>query len=271
MTTFAGIAWDPRDPGHPHGRRRRRRPDGLGLPAAAHQRRRPAGLPPRPGRPVRLADHPRHHWWLYPPGIGPPGAIPSWQIEEINHGDLSQAQLEEAHDLDTAEPARRPRSSARDDGPERGGEQLNEDDGRPSSTSGDAAARGLTPPGGEAQTAADAALATGSSAAIAARPTTSARRLRHRRQAERRERRRCSTGWPTRSPTRCGSPARRTTRSSRSSRRSPRRPCRASRRPRPRPTTSASVISVVMVRDLGERRLPAALHVGSVSMFGVCA
>ncbi|MGH9113178.1 MAG: hypothetical protein ACRDZN_12930 [Acidimicrobiales bacterium] len=41
-------------------------------------------------------------WWLYPPGQGPIGTIPSWQIEEINHADLSQALLDEAHDLDTS-------------------------------------------------------------------------------------------------------------------------------------------------------------------------
>lgn len=32
-------------------------------------------------------------WWMY--GQGPQGAAPSWQVVEINTGDLSQAQLEE--------------------------------------------------------------------------------------------------------------------------------------------------------------------------------
>ena len=41
-------------------------------------------------------------WWLYPPGNGPIGRIPSWQIEEINHGDLSLAALEEAREIDTS-------------------------------------------------------------------------------------------------------------------------------------------------------------------------
>jgi hypothetical protein len=41
-------------------------------------------------------------WWLYPPGQGPIGRIPAWEVEEINHGDLSQALLDEAHDLDTS-------------------------------------------------------------------------------------------------------------------------------------------------------------------------
>jgi hypothetical protein len=41
-------------------------------------------------------------WWIYPPGNGPGGRIPSWEIEEINYGDLSQALLTDAHELDTA-------------------------------------------------------------------------------------------------------------------------------------------------------------------------
>ena len=41
-------------------------------------------------------------WWLYPPGNGPIGRVPSWHIEEINHGDLGQAQLSEANNLDTS-------------------------------------------------------------------------------------------------------------------------------------------------------------------------
>lgn len=41
-------------------------------------------------------------WWIYPPGNGPGGRIPAWEIEEINYGDLSQALLTEAHDLDTS-------------------------------------------------------------------------------------------------------------------------------------------------------------------------
>jgi hypothetical protein len=39
-------------------------------------------------------------WWLYPPGNGPGGRLAAWEIEEINHGDLDQALLSEAHDLD---------------------------------------------------------------------------------------------------------------------------------------------------------------------------
>lgn len=36
-------------------------------------------------------------WWIY--GVGAIGELPSWRVEEINVGDLSQAQLEEAREL----------------------------------------------------------------------------------------------------------------------------------------------------------------------------
>jgi hypothetical protein len=41
-------------------------------------------------------------WWLYPPIMGPVGRVPSWEIEELNHGDLSQALLEDARVIDTS-------------------------------------------------------------------------------------------------------------------------------------------------------------------------
>lgn len=40
-------------------------------------------------------------WWIR--GIGMTGEDPSWEVEEINTGDLQQALLTEAHDLDTAQ------------------------------------------------------------------------------------------------------------------------------------------------------------------------
>lgn len=39
-------------------------------------------------------------WWLYPPAQGPIGRIPSWEVEEIVYGDLTNSMLDEAHDLD---------------------------------------------------------------------------------------------------------------------------------------------------------------------------
>ena len=36
-------------------------------------------------------------WWIY--GVGAIGTLPSWRVEEVNIGDLSQAQMAEARDL----------------------------------------------------------------------------------------------------------------------------------------------------------------------------
>jgi hypothetical protein len=36
-------------------------------------------------------------WWIY--GVGPRGELPEWSVEEVNVGDISQAQLEEARTL----------------------------------------------------------------------------------------------------------------------------------------------------------------------------
>jgi hypothetical protein len=41
-------------------------------------------------------------WWLYPPGTGPAGRPPSWEVTEIVYGDLSNSMLDKAHDLDTS-------------------------------------------------------------------------------------------------------------------------------------------------------------------------
>jgi hypothetical protein len=41
-------------------------------------------------------------WWIYPPGTGPAGRPPAWDVKEIVYGDLSNSMLAEAHDLDTS-------------------------------------------------------------------------------------------------------------------------------------------------------------------------
>jgi hypothetical protein len=95
-------------------------------------------------------------WWLYPPGQGPIGKLPSWQVEEINYADLSQALLDEAHDIDTSN---LPSTEEVDDATPEEIEQINEqfaDDlsGWELLAAADAAR-------GEAQTTADAELAEG--------------------------------------------------------------------------------------------------------------
>lgn len=41
-------------------------------------------------------------WLIYPPGQGPAGRAPSWEVEEIVYGDLTNSMLEEAHGVDTS-------------------------------------------------------------------------------------------------------------------------------------------------------------------------
>jgi hypothetical protein len=41
-------------------------------------------------------------WLIYPPGTGPAGRGPSWQVEEIVYGDLAESMLDKAHDVDTS-------------------------------------------------------------------------------------------------------------------------------------------------------------------------
>lgn len=40
-------------------------------------------------------------WLIYPPIMGPAGRGPSWEVEEIVYGDLSESLLEKAHGVDT--------------------------------------------------------------------------------------------------------------------------------------------------------------------------
>jgi hypothetical protein len=41
-------------------------------------------------------------WMIYPPGTGPAGRVPSWEVQEIVYGELSESMLDEAHDLDVS-------------------------------------------------------------------------------------------------------------------------------------------------------------------------
>ncbi len=41
-------------------------------------------------------------WMIYPPGTGPAGRVPSWEVQEIVYGDLSESMLDKAHDLDVS-------------------------------------------------------------------------------------------------------------------------------------------------------------------------
>jgi hypothetical protein len=204
-------------------------------------------------------------WWLYPPGNGPAGRIPSWEIEEINHSDLSQAQLEEAQDLDTSSlPSP---EDLRAMTPEEV-EQLSEEqadllnDWR------------LLPEGnaarGEAQTTIDAALATGIVGGIG---DTSDYVYLYAFDTGGKPRRESDGAWDrltneVTNSLRITSPPHYAVIQLQPAVTQEAEPGQPP--PTPEANESAGVISVVLVRDLGERRLPAALvTVGSASVFGV--
>ena len=95
-------------------------------------------------------------WWIYPPGNGPGGRIPAWEIEEINYGDLSQTLLTEAHDLDTSDlPSTEELKDATPEQMAKISEELADDLGEWKLLAVSDASRG------EAQTTIDAALAEG--------------------------------------------------------------------------------------------------------------
>jgi hypothetical protein len=41
-------------------------------------------------------------WWIYPPGQGPSGRIPAWEVEEIVYGDPGESLNDKVHDIDTS-------------------------------------------------------------------------------------------------------------------------------------------------------------------------
>ena len=49
-------------------------------------------------------------WLIYPPGTGPAGRGPAWEVDEIVYGDLSESLLDKVH-TSTRPPARRRRRS----------------------------------------------------------------------------------------------------------------------------------------------------------------
>lgn len=204
-------------------------------------------------------------WWLYPPGNGPIGELPSWHIEEINHGDLQQAQLSEAHDLDTSGlPSPDELSDLTpeqvEELTEEQADQLNEWRLLPE---GDAAR-------GEAQTTVDTALATGIVGGIA--DTSDYVYLYAFDTGGKPERK--SDGLFDRvanevtNTLRITSPPHYAIVQLQPTVDQETEPGQAP--PTPEANDSASVISVVLTRDLGERRLPAALlTVGSAATFGL--
>ncbi|MGH9192255.1 MAG: hypothetical protein ACRDZ0_07240, partial [Acidimicrobiales bacterium] len=206
-------------------------------------------------------------WWLYPPGQGPIGDIPAWEVEEINH-DLSQALLDEAHDLDPSElPPVEEINDATDaqiaDINEQFADQLNEWELLAASDASRA----------EAQSTADATLAEGPIPGL--EETTSYVHLLVFETGGKPERE--SDGVWDRVTNKVGNTLRVTSPPHYAivqiQPAIPQEEVVGEAAPTPEADPDAEVISIVMVRDLGQRRLvPALITLGSGLMFGLlCA
>ena len=204
-------------------------------------------------------------WWIFPPGNGPAGRQPAWEIEEVNRGDLTQAALDEARDLDASGlPA--PEEIAEltpeqvEEISERDADRLSEWTLLPE---GDAAR-------GEAQTTVDAYLAEGN---IAGLSTTDTYVYLYAFETGGKPERDGDTIWD-----RVSNRVANTLRITHPPHYAivqlqpaiPQEEVAGQAPPAPEPDPNADVISVVLERDLGQRRLPAALvTLGSGAVFGL--
>lgn len=95
-------------------------------------------------------------WLIYPPIMGPAGRGPSWEIQEVVYGDLTASMLEKAHGVDTSAlpPSEEIDDLAPEDVVEVSEEHADDLDGWELLAASDASR-------GEAQTAVDAVLAEG--------------------------------------------------------------------------------------------------------------
>ena len=105
-----------RDPQHPHRHRRHRRADRLGLPDRRHQRRARTGLLVALCALFGWMATMGVIWWIY--GIGMKGAAsPSWQVEEVKSSDdFSDGSRSDLEDATTSPPGRPADGSGADRG-----------------------------------------------------------------------------------------------------------------------------------------------------------
>jgi hypothetical protein len=208
-------------------------------------------------------------WLIYPPGTGPAGRAPAWEVQEIVYGDLSASLLDQAHDLD---PSALPPPEAVDELTVEEVDALNEEigaelDGWDVLAASDTAR-------GEAQTTVDAVLGEGTIPGL-----------------EDPESRVYTYAFETggKPGPESGAVVDRVTNRIANTLRithpphyavvqfqpavDPGEPAPGEAPPTPEADEDAQVVSAVLVRDLGERRLPAALIVaGSGMMLGLlCA
>jgi hypothetical protein len=206
-------------------------------------------------------------WWIYPPGQGPSGRIPAWEVEEIVYGDLTESLNDRVHDID---PSSLPEPADVDELTHEEVETLSEDQAEALGdwrllAASDAAR-------GEAQTAVDALLAEG---AVPGLEETTSRVFTYAFETGGKPERASDSVWD-----------RVTNRVSNTFRTNPphyavvqlqpaipQEPVAGQPPPPPEADPEAQVISAVLVRDIGQRRVPAALlTLGSGLIFGLlCA
>jgi hypothetical protein len=205
-------------------------------------------------------------WWLYPSGTGPAGRGPEWVVEEIVYGDLSESRFDEVHDIDTSglPPAGEVEELTPEEVAELSDEHADELDGWTLLAASDASR-------GEAQTAVDAALIEGAVAGLEEDSSrvftytfeTGGKPQRESDSVVDRVTNRISNTLRVKNPTHYAvvqlQPAV-----------DPGEPAPGEPPPVPEADEDAQVISAVLVRDIGERRLlPAAITLGSGMIFGL--
>ncbi|MGH9210160.1 MAG: hypothetical protein ACRD2C_05695 [Acidimicrobiales bacterium] len=102
-------------------------------------------------------------WWIKPSATGPQGRVPAWEAEEINTGNLADARLDKARDLDTSN---LPDPATLDDASEAEFEEIAAEE--ESALAGWSLIAASDPSRGEAQAVVDAVLTDGSYPGISA-------------------------------------------------------------------------------------------------------
>ena len=205
-------------------------------------------------------------WLIYPPIMGPAGRGPSWEIQEVVYGDLTASMLEKAHGVDTSAlpPSEEIDDLAPEDVVEVSEEHADDLDGWELLAASDASR-------GEAQTAVDAVLAEG---IVPGLEESTSRVFTYTFETGGKPQRE-SDSVVDRISNRIGNTLRLT--------HPPHyaivqmqpaidqgEPAPGEPTPTPEPDDDAQTVSAVLVRDLGERRLPATLiSLGSGLIFGL--
>jgi hypothetical protein len=205
-------------------------------------------------------------WLIYPPGTGPAGRGPAWEVQEIVYGDLSESLLDKAHTLDSST---LPAPAEVDDLEPADVDALNEE--HADELAGWRVLAAADASRGEAQTAVDALLAEGIVPGLEesdSRVFTYAFETGGKPERE-------SDSVIDRITNRVGNTLRLTHPPHYAIVQlrpavEPGEPVPGEAPPAPEADEDAQVVSAVLVRDIGQRRLPAALIVGGSGLtFGL--